>query len=98
MDETMRLFRVEVGGALYWAIGTEGTPAEMQAAIEATEGVTFEAEMWEPIEVPDIREIGEAEARHTKCRGDGEPDTDMWSAAQQTLASGGRVVACSEWP
>lgn len=101
-NETMttnqiRLFRVDNEGAVYWIIGDEGTPAEMQAAIEEIECVTFESEGWRALEADDVREVSEAEAREIACR-DEDEITDMWTAAQEHVRTGrGRVVACSEW-
>ena len=96
----LRLFRVSLEGQVtYYVVGSEGTPAEMQAGIEAQEGATFAEEGWPDLTPDDIREVPEAEARTTVCRGDGEPDTDMWTAAAETRAAGcSPVVTCSEWP
>ena len=91
----MKLFRVDVGGAHYWVAGDEGTPDEMVKAIEAAEGVTFAAEEWSDLTPSCISQITEAEARKLVCKTEGEPDIDLWTAAQDARLP--FVVACSEW-
>lgn len=99
LPDGLRLFRVETGGATYWILGDYGLPAEMQAAIEQVEGVTFDGEDWGPLEPGDIREVHRKEARGVVCRCEDEPDLDMWTAAAELAVRGpDRVVACSEWP
>ncbi len=98
-----RLFRVDLAGAHYWVLSTTGTPASIVAAIEDAEGVEFDREHWERPTESDIREVPEAEARTLTCKTEGEPDTNMWSAAVEQARQvrrdmRGRVVACSEWP
>lgn len=98
-EKRLRLFRVDCQGAIYWILGQQGTVAEMVAAIEHVEGVTFEQEAWERPTVDDVREVAAEEARGLVCKTEGEPDVDMWTAAEEHRRVGhGRVVACSEWP
>jgi len=95
----LRLFEVDLGSCTYWVIGETGAPAEMEAAIESVDGPLFSSDYEPHIEPEAVREVTEEEARRTVCRGDGDPDTDMWSAAIAQWRSGReRVVACSEWP
>ncbi len=95
----MRLFCVDDGGATYWVLSETGEPSDLQIAIEEAEGFTFASEKIDPITADDVREVFEAEARATICRGDCEPNVDMWTASLEHQRTGyGRVVACSEWP
>ncbi len=94
----LRLFHVDTAGASYWILSVTGDPSDLERAIEETHGVTFAEEQWERIDAAGVREVDEPRARTVVCRGDGDPDTDMWTAALEHSVSGsGRVVACSEW-
>ena len=68
----------------------------IQKLIEAAEGVTFDTEGWEPVRPVDVRRVLYWEAVETVCKGDGEPDTNMW--AEHRRAGRPVVIACSEWP
>ncbi len=92
----LTLFRVESEGAVYYLSSDSPLPERIQALIESSEGVMFEAEGWKPLRDQDVRRILYWEAIKIVCHGDDEPDKDMWTVHRESRAP--TVIACSEWP
>lgn len=99
----LRLFRVDVSGAVYWVLHESDDPAALQSILEKETGMSFEGEGWSPLVSENIRHITCEEALTLTCHEatDASSVTTMWDAAIEMAGSiqqaTNRIVACSEW-
>ena len=91
-DPKPRLWQVETG-VLYWVRAPNVAQALVEVRnCEAAQG----SDEFDELDGAEVTELTEECARKLTCHGDGDPDTDMWTAFQAHGRDG--VVACSEWP